>query len=282
MLKLLLNFTVLILTLFVSCPVCVAGNNIVSLTFQPELQTDMQIVIKGKTNLPPEMSLSIILVDVLTDEYKGSTNTKVLSDGTFKSDPFGPTSGLDDGQYSISVSTLIASEQPDSVHKIIGDDSQNLKGPLVKKSIVGNTIEAEKKLIVGGKDAIKNQAIRLQRSMAECKELSTQIEKLFSDIEKQLLDDGYSLSNLHKWDVFAHQFQQNYDLLSKRLDNIKSPQGRIFLASFLGSVHSVFKAASSRNDKDYREAKTSYINNLKELESFIRKNERKAIKSSTS
>jgi hypothetical protein len=278
MLKLLLNFTALILMLFVSCSVCLAKNIIVTLSFQPEQQNDMQIVIKGKTNLPPEMSLSVILGDALTDEYKGSTNTKVLSDGTFKSDPFGPTSGLDDGEYSISVSTLIASEQPDSVRKIIGDDCQNLKGPLVKKSIVGTTIASERKLIVGGKDAIKNQALRLQRSMVECKELSLQIEKLFSDIEKQLLDDRYSLSNLQKWDVFAHQFQQNYDLLSKRLDNIKSPQGRIYLASFLGGVYSMFKAASSQNDKDYREAKAFYVNNLKELEAFIRKNERKIIK----
>jgi hypothetical protein len=282
MFKLLLNFTALILMLFVSCTVCPAGNIIVSLSFQPELQPDTQIVIKGKTNLPTEMSLSIILGDALTDEYKGSTNTKVLSDGTFKTDPFGPTSGLDDGQYFISVSTLIASEQPDSVRKIIGDDSQNLKGPLVQKSIVGTTINAERNLIVGGKDAIKNQVIRLQRSMVESKEFSTQIEKLFSDIEKQLLDDRYSLSNLQKWDVFAHQFQQNYDMLSKRLENIKSSQSRIYLASFLGSVYSMFKAASSQNDKDYREAKTFYINNLKELESFIRKNERKAIKNGAS
>jgi hypothetical protein len=282
MFKLLLNFTAFLLMLFVSCIVCLARNINVSLSFQPELQTNMQIVINGKTNLPPEMSLSIILGDALTDEYKGTTKTKVLTDGTFKSDPVGPTSGLDDGQYSISVSTLSASEQPDSVRKIIGDDGQNLRGPLVQKSAVGTTVDAEKKLIVGGKDAIKNQAVRLHRSMVECKELSTEIEKLFSDIEKQLQDDKYSLSNLHKWGVFEKQFQQNYVLLSKRLDSIKSFQGRTYLASFLGNVYSMFKAASSQNDKEYREAKTLYINNLKELELFIQKNERKAIKNGAS
>jgi hypothetical protein len=278
MFKLLLSFTACILMLFVSCTVGIARNILVSLSFQSELQTNMQIVINGKTNLPPEMSLSIILGDTLTDEYKDRTKTKVLSDGTFKSDPLGPISGLEEGQYFISVSTLSASEQPENVRKEIGDDGKNLKGPLVQKSTLGSTIDIEKKLIVGDKDAKKNQAIRLHRSMVECKELSRQIENLFSDIEKQLQDDKYSLSNLQKWGVFEKQFQQNYVLLSKRLNNIKSFQGRTYLASCLGGIYSMFKAASSQNNKDYREAKTLYLNNLKELELFIHKNERKAIK----
>ena len=68
--------------LLFSCSNCYAEERIVSISIQPELQTNNRVIVKGETNLPADTSLMIGLKDAVTGESRGQTKTKVLSDGT--------------------------------------------------------------------------------------------------------------------------------------------------------------------------------------------------------
>jgi len=194
--------TVFLLILFAHRCNCLADERVVSLSFEPEIQSDKRVIVIGKTNLPPGTSLMISLEDALTGESRGQTKTKVLSGGTFKSEALGPRSGLKDGQYLASVTMPIARVQSEAVRQIIGDTGQNLKGPLVEKGTFGITVSTEKRFAVGSEDAVKAQITRLKNDLQRYKELTKQIKESFAQLErtkkKGLLDDESNLANLRE------------------------------------------------------------------------------------
>ncbi len=175
MIRSLATTATVLLILLAHCIYCLAEEPVVSLSVQPEIQTNKRVIVTGKTNLPPDTSLMISLEDALTGESRGQTKTKVLSDGSYQSELLGPLSGLKDGQYVVSVTMPYAHVQSDAVRRIIGEKGQNLKGPLVKKGTFGNTVNEEKEFAVGGADAANTQTKRLKNEVERYKELTKQI-----------------------------------------------------------------------------------------------------------
>lgn len=250
---------------------------VVSLSVQPEIQTNKRVIVGGKTNLPPDTSLIISLEDAVTGESCGQTKTRVLSNGTYKSELLGPLSGLKDGQYVAGVITPIARVQPEAVRQVIGDNAQNLKGPLVEKGTFGITVNAEKKFSVGGEDAAATQTARLKNEFEQYGDLTKQIKELFSGLEKTkrrgLLDDQNNLVNLQAWGMFARQFRSDLEDLQNRVDKVDSLQARLYLAGALGDVGSMFHDAAFKKENEYRQSKSAYADSLRELKAFIRQRE---------
>jgi len=100
--------------------------------------------ILGCTNLPSGTDLMIDVRDSrqsLTaervDYFWGQSKQTVRPDGSFETEGFGPDNGLDSGAYVASVMMPISDVQPPSVQAIIGNDSENLKGPLIRTKWFG-------------------------------------------------------------------------------------------------------------------------------------------------
>ncbi len=256
---------------------CLAQERVVSLSVQPEIQTNRRVIVRGKTNLPPDTFLMISVQDELRWEPPCQTKAKVLSDGTYESELLGPLSGLKDGQYLASVTMPYARYQPEAVRRVIGDSGQNLKGPLADKGTFGNTVNAEKKFSVGGEDAAETQTARLKNDLEQYGDLTTQIKELFSRLKKtkskRLLDDQNNLADFREWRAFARQFRSDLEAFQKCVDNIESLEARLYLAVPLGDVRSMFHDVAFAKEEEYRQSKSAYVDSLKELEDFIRERE---------
>ena len=89
------------------------------------------------TNLPDETKLMLTLSD--GNQYRGQANVAIKS-GKCKSDSFTNKGNKLRGEYTLEISMPIATVQPDSVRKLIGNKGENLSGDLV----VSGTLEGEK------------------------------------------------------------------------------------------------------------------------------------------
>ncbi|MGQ4877627.1 hypothetical protein ACOJCM_03525 [Billgrantia sp. LNSP4103-1] len=94
------------------------------------LRDDRRLVVEGKTNLPDETRLLIVVERELSG-VRWQSRTAV-SNERFAAGPFGPGSGLPDGGYSITVNLVEASVQPASVQQQIGKQGERLEGELVR------------------------------------------------------------------------------------------------------------------------------------------------------
>ncbi len=102
----------------------------------------------GKTNLPDNTKLMTSISNyefvkgdnLYLDEFFMGGNETVVSNGMFKTSPFGPITGLTDGRYTAEVMMPVPNVQPASVQAVIGKNGENLKGPLVKQSDSGGII----------------------------------------------------------------------------------------------------------------------------------------------
>lgn len=115
-------------------------------------------VIIGKTNLPKGTSLFVSIGTEL-GRTVAQQNT-VVGDGAFKVGPFfrEGLAPLEVGRYMLEIGTPGAQFQPSEVKKIIGDEGINLKGPLVINRPVGNVVQYETRIVVGGAEGVKTQA----------------------------------------------------------------------------------------------------------------------------
>ncbi|EPC02601.1 hypothetical protein L861_09670 [Litchfieldella anticariensis FP35 = DSM 16096] len=104
----------------------------VEITAEGDQLADRRLRVEGQTNLPDETEL-LIVVERQTSGVRWRIRTSV-DGGHFSAEPFGPGSGLPDGEYSITVSVQPASVQPQSVRAVIGEQGEHLSGPLTSKS----------------------------------------------------------------------------------------------------------------------------------------------------
>lgn len=112
----------------------------VEISASGEQLPDRRLRVSGETNLPDGAEL-LIVVERRASGVRWRHRTNV-SDGRFSAEPFGPGSGLADGEYSITVTLQPASVQPQAVQALIGDRGQHLSGPLTSESVhQGTTAE---------------------------------------------------------------------------------------------------------------------------------------------
>ena len=120
--------------------------------------------IVGTTNLPDG---SYLMITVSRKESKFIVQDKVtVNGGTFRAGPFsGGGAALNPSTYSVEIATPLPSLQPPPTWPIIGNDGENMQGPLVKKSKYGGKIveyATTFKVGAGKPSAEKDSAARTQ------------------------------------------------------------------------------------------------------------------------
>ncbi|QJQ96083.1 MULTISPECIES: hypothetical protein [Halomonadaceae] len=104
----------------------------VEIEVEAGLDSRRQMVIRGYSNLPEATQLRVV-VERETSRVRWQSRVNV-SDGTFEAGPFGPGSGLPDGNYLIEVHMPPANVQPMAVREVIGERGEHLSGPLVRET----------------------------------------------------------------------------------------------------------------------------------------------------
>lgn len=104
----------------------------VEITAEVEQRSDQRLRVTGRTNLPDGTELSI----VVERQASGVRWRHIASveNERFAAEPFGPGSGLPEGEYVLTVSVRPAGVQPDAVREIIGGRGEHLSGDLVSES----------------------------------------------------------------------------------------------------------------------------------------------------
>lgn len=119
-----------------------------------------RIRLDGTTNLPTNTNLMLSVEERVQGGFRGQSKCSVASDRSFSSEAFGPSGGLRDGLYIAEVMMPIPRVQPDDVKKIIGENGENLSGPLVEDGSLGVTVSAKREFTIGGAQAAQAQQQR--------------------------------------------------------------------------------------------------------------------------
>lgn len=99
------------------------------------------IVFDIDTNLPDETVLMLTLSkgDYNTDDYFTAQTKVTIEGGKATSDPFSNKGEALTGEYDLSVSMSLPSLQTDAVRAVIGENGENMTGPLVETSSIGDS-----------------------------------------------------------------------------------------------------------------------------------------------
>ena len=99
------------------------------------------IVFDIDTNLPDETVLMLTLSkgDYNTDDYFTAQTKVTIEGGKATSDPFSNKGEALTGEYDRSVSMSLPSLQTDAVRAVIGEKGENMTGPLVETSSIGDS-----------------------------------------------------------------------------------------------------------------------------------------------
>lgn len=164
-----------------------------------------RIRLNGTTNLPTSTNLMLSVEERMQGGFRGQSKCSVASDGSFDSEAFGPHGGLKDGLYVAEVMMPIARVQPDNVKKVIGENGENLSGPLVENGSFGVTLSAKKEFTIGGAQAAQAQQQRAkdaEESITKLKsDVCVQLERLLAFKDKQDFKTyGFGKGGpYHKW-----------------------------------------------------------------------------------
>lgn len=232
-----------------------------------------RVRIHGATNLPPGTDLMLSIAERLRGGFFGQSRCSVLDDRSFQSEPFGPAGGLDDGVYVASVTMPFTYLQPDHVQQVIGENGENLSGPLVQVGISGATVSADREFTVGGADASQRQKERANARVRQYRVWLNKVVAINSRVQtarsSNLLQDDRNTANLAKWGAFARQFTEDYQSHMDQLMEVEPMYARSMIVGPLDDIHRMFWATAFQNLRDYNVARAQYTEDLKELEKFV-------------
>ena len=166
----------------------------------------------GKTNLPDG---TVIMTSVdnhkYVDDYFLDQDRVTVENGSFRSRPFGPEDGLPDGKYRASITMPVPDVQPASVREVIGNDGENLSGPLVKRGGTGVTVELEQEFQIGSRiptrvpttipgsqsecDEFREWSVPTTENMVTAVALLNDLKSALQDENRLDVDELYHISN---------------------------------------------------------------------------------------
>lgn len=163
--------------------------------------------IVGETNLPDNTEL-LVTVSGKSTNFTGQDKTSVHA-GRFQGGPFGSSSGLQPGQYTVDVVVAVPLVQPDSVRAVIGQNGENLKGSLVTKGQLGVSVRVEQafKITSTGITSGKTDTKEVQAALTQARE----ILRALKNLEQQ----GRSMEALRNTDDLS-KVRQCGDLMRER------------------------------------------------------------------
>lgn len=120
----------------------------VTINVDVDVQPDRRVMVRGQTNLPPDTELTVNVVREAPAGFQMNGKARVEVGGAFPAVSFGEGAGLPKGDYRVEVSMQPPRSQPVKVRKVIGEQGQHLRGPLVEKVGLGVTVKAKSKFTV--------------------------------------------------------------------------------------------------------------------------------------
>lgn len=165
----------------------------VSLELTVSLTVTSRPTLLGQTNLPDGTSI-MTSVEGVSTEFLGQQETTV-DNGAFRAGPFGPVGGLPPGRFVAGATMPIPRLQDASVRAIIGEDGENLTGPLVEQGAVGVTVSVEERFQIGTDNAVARGQEQRVRHVAEA---GSVLEEL-----RQLAREGRGMESLRDRDDLA-------------------------------------------------------------------------------
>lgn len=198
----------------------------VILRISVEEDSKLRPKIIGETNLPDNTELSVTVSGKSTN-FTGQDKASVQA-GRFQAGPFGPSNGLNPGQYTVDVVMPIPPIQPDSVRAVIGQNGENLKGSLVTKGQLGVSVEVEQqfKITPTGITSGKTDTKEIQAALTQAKEILQAL--------KSLEQQGRSMESLRNTDDLS-KVRQCGDLMRERQNRAKE------LLALLSAADGVFE-----------------------------------------
>lgn len=121
----------------------------VTIDVSSRLGSDRRLTVKGETNLPADTRLQVLVERELSGvRWRERVS---VAEGGFVAGPFGPGSGLPDGDYLVVVEVQEGSVQPAAVRDRLGKGNEHLQGPLVEQSRhgLGQVARYTKRFLVG-------------------------------------------------------------------------------------------------------------------------------------
>ena len=187
----------------------------VTLSLLPEITTDGRVIVRGRTNLPVGTKLIVSVDESGPAALIGQAKCSVRNGGEYSTDAIGD-GRLADGVYSVDVVMPLARVQPTEVRQSMGEQGENLHGPLVHESEMGGKIvEAKTSLTVGGTGAIQTQRQRAVDEVKKYDELTGAVEALHSQLQPaRSMDD-------QKWGQFAQTFKADLKALQAKLELVR-------------------------------------------------------------
>jgi len=121
----------------------------VTIDVSSRLGSDRRLTVEGETNLPADTRLQVLVERELSGvRWRERVS---VAQGGFVAGPFGPGSGLPDGDYLVVVEVQEGSVQPAAVRDRLGKENEHLNGPLVAQSRhgLGQVARYTKRFLIG-------------------------------------------------------------------------------------------------------------------------------------
>lgn len=189
----------------------------VILELEVDLSQAKRPILLGKTNLPDGTEL-MTSIQGETSDFLGQDRATVAT-GSFRAGPFGPASGLANGAYVASVTMPLPRLQNESVKSVIGQNGENLKGPLVKREALGATISIDKEFQIGDEAQIEEAREDQRQAVVEARTVLRDLRDLVKkgrDMES--LRDRNDHAKLRECGEQMRKYQAEADQLRSRAD----------------------------------------------------------------
>lgn len=175
---------------------------------------------EGSTNLPDGTGLMITVSN--ENGFRAQSSTVVISNEFMTEEFSNNGQALESGAYNVDVTMPIASVQPDTVKKIIGENSENLKGDLVKEGDLGKTVIYSKSIKVEGASKVDHSTI--------IKDYKNKIGESFKTIKDTYEEHSKSFDAV-EWSKFAREFKEAVSNLGNEIEGSKLNQSEKILLS---------------------------------------------------
>lgn len=213
-------------------------------------------VVTGETNLP-DGTEGIASIESKTTK-KGGSDKFAVQEGRFRAGPFSDGGqGLAPGSYTLDVTIAIAQVQPSQVRAVIGQDGENLRGPLVERGSIGTSVQLSQgfRLDAQGKITAGTDKAAVEQSTQSSLKEARAILQALQTLERQ----GREMESLRGNDDDVDKLRRCGDLMRARQSEAKAlvaraetlPRERyaILLAAAAGELHLCVSCMSRATDQ---------------------------------
>jgi hypothetical protein len=210
--------------------------------------------VTGETNLP-DGTEGIASIESKTTK-KGGSDKFAVHGGRFRAGPFSEGGqGLEPGNYTLDVTIAIAQVQPSQVRAVIGQNGENLRGPLVERGSIGTSVQLSQdfrldtqgKITAGTDNAAVEQSTKA--SLKEARAVLQALQKLEGQGREMESLRGDDVDKLRRCGDLMRALQSEAKALGARAEALPRERYAILLAAAAGELHLCVSCMSRATDQ---------------------------------